>query len=427
MHYTQLLNTTTITTQLQDAIYQPIRTTKTSFVFSPLLRCCEQCAHIASDGAANLGGLFAQWAKSKQVIGQHINPYKHTTLKQPLLYLASALMFCMPTKSLTGFEGSLGLQKIALTGSLVVAMPHEQLFMGEQYRHGFGLDSAKRYANYLGVNLVVEPYASESDALKAVEAGKADIVIGSQSKYDANSTLNGVQIGCGTVNLSEHGLNPNTSFTLKNTNVQLLSHIKNYLCHTDTMASTAAMAKFYQTNGLNAYSQAHFSQAMTERLPAYKNTFKTQAKKYNHDWQLLAAISYQESHLKADAVSPTGVEGIMMLTNDTAKAMGVSDRTNPTQSIQGGAKYLNILQEKFGNIPEEERLWFVLAAYNMGPNAVKSIQNKLSEQGKNPYLWSHFYEYLSANAKHNSRYVQCMHYVTNIRNYLELLKGGALT
>ncbi|MEX0631391.1 transglycosylase SLT domain-containing protein [Serratia ureilytica] len=55
------------------------------------------------------------------------------------------------------------------------------------------------------------------------------------------------------------------------------------------------------------------------------------------DWKLLAAIAYQESHWNPQATSPTGVRGLMMLTRATADGLGVNDRLDPEESIQGGA------------------------------------------------------------------------------------------
>ena len=46
--------------------------------------------------------------------------------------------------------------------------------------------------------------------------------------------------------------------------------------------------------------------------------FEDAGKAYGVDWRLLAAMGYQESHWRSHAVSPTGVRGIMMLTEATA-------------------------------------------------------------------------------------------------------------
>nr|WP_280953888.1 transglycosylase SLT domain-containing protein [methanotrophic endosymbiont of Bathymodiolus puteoserpentis (Logatchev)] len=82
----------------------------------------------------------------------------------------------------------------------------------------------------------------------------------------------------------------------------------------------------------NCTFRLHFE----SRLPQYQALFQEAAKKYAFDWRILAAISYQESHWNKDAVSPTGVKGLMMLTRATAKQLGVKDRANAKESIFGG-------------------------------------------------------------------------------------------
>ncbi len=57
----------------------------------------------------------------------------------------------------------------------------------------------------------------------------------------------------------------------------------------------------------------------------------------------------------------------MMLTKNTAQSLGLTDRTDAEQSISGGARYLEDMMAKVPEtVPEDERIWFALAAYNMG-------------------------------------------------------------
>lgn len=108
-----------------------------------------------------------------------------------------------------------------------------------------------------------------------------------------------------------------------------------------------------------------FLRAVDNVLPELEPLFKKYAKEI--DWRLLAAISYQESHWDPLATSPTGVRGLMMLTKNTAQSLGLTDRTDAEQSISGGARYLEDMMAKVPEtVPEDERIWFALAAYNMG-------------------------------------------------------------
>lgn len=344
------------------------------------------------------------------------------------LQVLGMLALILPTKSLTQVNNTPYLAPASVIDTpatedfdkvINVAVMPEHLFVNDNYRHGFGYEMMNRYSNHLGATLNIKTYDNTELAIEALNAGEVDMIVGNNLN---NEDVLSDYLGCQPAHLAGFGM-AGANFAVHKTNTALLEYTKNYLCDTAVSEETKAIARFYQTNALDEYSVRHFQRAIKERLPKYQATFKSQAKKYNQDWELLVAISYQESHLNPRAVSRTGVEGLMMLTKDTASELGVSDRTDPVQSIQGGAKYLSKLDNYFLQVNEAERLWFVLAAYNMGPNSVKNIQRQLHAQGKNPNSWTDFYTHLSKNAKRNGRYVQCMHYVTNIRTYLETIKN----
>ncbi len=298
-------------------------------------------------------------------------------------------------------------------------------FGSDGFQHGFGYDLARSYANELGVNLKLQSYATVEDALSAVKNGEADMALTTAStQTKANFSVASINLSCGQdAKLTRNGLHPKVSWSFANPEDRLAKTASHYLCDNKQIKQTDKLANFYNQNLLkDAYNQMHFEKAMSERLPSYQSYFKSYAKKHNHDWQLLVAIGYQESHLKANAKSPTGVEGLMMLTVDTANEVGVKNRIDPNQSIHGGAKYLEKMKAKFAEVPRADRTWFALASYNMGPYAIREIQAKLREQGLNDKSWANVYAYMSDHASSNSRYVQCMHYVKNIRSYLESIK-----
>ena len=110
----------------------------------------------------------------------------------------------------------------------------------------------------------------------------------------------------------------------------------------------------------------------------------------------------------------------MMLTNSTARAMGVSNRSDPAQSIQGGA-YYDLMLTEFDNIPFPDRNWYALVAYNMGPGAVSQIQKRLQSQGKDPNKWVNLYDYLQSN-KREMVDISKQFNMSLIRAYLEHIK-----
>jgi soluble lytic murein transglycosylase-like protein len=83
------------------------------------------------------------------------------------------------------------------------------------------------------------------------------------------------------------------------------------------------------------------------------------------DPALLKGLVAQESGFDPNARSGAGAVGLTQLMPGTAAALGVTDPTDPAQSLQGGARYLRQQLDRFGGDPAK-----ALAAYNAGPGAV---------------------------------------------------------
>ncbi|MBI2992595.1 MAG: membrane-bound lytic murein transglycosylase MltF [Gammaproteobacteria bacterium] len=151
----------------------------------------------------------------------------------------------------------------------------------------------------------------------------------------------------------------------------------------------ALIDRFYgRVQSFDYADSRQFVDRMTERLPPYRGLFEQTGSEFGLDWRLLAAISYQESHWDVDARSFTGVRGLMMLTNDTARLLGVKDRLDPLQSLRGGAMYLKELDRKMpARIGEPDRTWFVLAAYNVGFGHLEDARVLTQRQGGDPDRW----------------------------------------
>jgi membrane-bound lytic murein transglycosylase F len=137
------------------------------------------------------------------------------------------------------------------------------------------------------------------------------------------------------------------------------------------------------------FDMAHFLQRVRDRLPTLIGAFQEAGEVYGVDWRLLAAIGYQESHWDPEATSFTGVRGIMMLTEQTARQLGVTDRLDPYQSIDGGGRYLARLRDRLpARIPEPDRTWMALAGYNMGLGHLRDARRLTQMKGLNPDSWT---------------------------------------
>lgn len=174
-----------------------------------------------------------------------------------------------------------------------------------------------------------------------------------------------------------------------------------------------------------------FHRRLVTHLPKYQEMLQRAASEFDFDWRLLAAISYQESHWDPQAVSSTGVKGLMMLTNATASDLGVTNREDPSQSIYAGSKYLNQIRHKLPDrITEPDRTWLSLAAYNIGFGHLEDARVLTQKNGGNPDLWSDVKNNLPLLAKKEwytqtrygyARGGEPVRYIENIRRYYDIL------
>ena len=175
-----------------------------------------------------------------------------------------------------------------------------------------------------------------------------------------------------------------------------------------------------------------FIRHFESRLPRYRELFERAAENAGLDWRLVAAIGYQESHWRSHAVSPTGVRGIMMLTEATADYLDIEDRMDPASSIFGGARFFARQTERIpDSVDEPDRTWMALAAYNVGFNHIKDARQIVEWQGGDPDTWLDLSQVLPLLAKQKwysrvpygyARGWEPVLYVNNIRNYYNIIK-----
>ena len=149
--------------------------------------------------------------------------------------------------------------------------------------------------------------------------------------------------------------------------------IERYYGHNDRIMPIDAAAFLTKTNTV---------------LPRYRQLFEEAGALTGIEWQLLAAMAYRESHWNPLATSYTKVRGMMMLTEDTADRMNVSNRLDARESIMAGARYLQLLKEQLPvRIVEPERTWLALAAYNQGMGHLEDARMLSQRYGLSPDSW----------------------------------------
>lgn len=188
---------------------------------------------------------------------------------------------------------------------------------------------------------------------------------------------------------------------------------------------------FPTSNQLDRVGMFRFLEQVRERLPPLLPIFQEVASIHQMDWRLLAAMGYQESHWDPQAQSYTGVRGIMMLTQRTARHLGVTDRLDPEQSIEGGARYFLQLHKRIPKrISEPDRSWMALAAYNMGIGHLRDVRMLTERRGGNPDSWRDVKQNLNLLSQEKwykdlkygyARGFEAKQFVENILSYYDIL------
>jgi len=267
-----------------------------------------------------------------------------------------------------------------------------------------------------------------SELLEQVSEKKIECTVSDSNLYDIEKRyLTEIQ--------NKHTLNKQSdlAWMLNKHSEELLKQVNGWFTQYQDQGELAqVLDKYYGYVEIFDYVDTHkFLKRIRTRLPQYKEFFIDAALKNGIEPSLLAAQSYQESHWDRKARSPTGVRGIMMLTQPVAKSLGVTNRLHAEQNIYAGAKFHAKMKKMVEHVDEPDRTWLALAAYNVGRGHFRDAQQLARKLGKDPDRWAEMKEVLPllSDKKYYkdlrygyARGSEPVDYVTRIRSYNELLQ-----
>ncbi|MBT2374793.1 transglycosylase SLT domain-containing protein [Pseudomonas fluorescens] len=132
------------------------------------------------------------------------------------------------------------------------------------------------------------------------------------------------------------------------------------------------------------------ARADRQRLEKLRPVLQKHAREQGMDWLNLAALAFKESSLDPNAKSGSAPTGLMQITPSAARRVGVNNIQTVDSNVQASARYLALIRRKFFASPklnERERMAFILAAYNMGPERVQGMRAEARRRGLNPDQW----------------------------------------
>ena len=291
----------------------------------------------------------------------------------------------------------------------------------------FSLQGVSASARYYGIEgfdelSLIDDHRSEYELLTAVAKGSERFAI--STDYRANNAKHYLP------NLNRSFILPNRVnlvWVLPRVHDDALLNVLNEFLRSavaDDVPNKLAESHLALPQKLSTYDALSIHKKIESVLPKFEFAFRKAARKGRIDWPLLAALSYQESKWSNSARSPTGVRGIMQLTEPTAKALGVDDRMDMTQSIDAAASYINQLRARLPKkIKEPERTWFAVGAYNVGYRHVLNAYKKARELGLDRTKWQTISNLLpELYGAPFAKGVQAQHYVKRVQVFTDILR-----
>jgi membrane-bound lytic murein transglycosylase F len=236
---------------------------------------------------------------------------------------------------------------------------------------------AQRFADKLGVMLRMEVCRDSAEMLQRLADGEADLIC-----YPMTKKASGWIVGDDKDDLLRE-----LEAWWKPT---LLAEVKR---EEDFLLSSRSVTRRIFSPMLNRAGGV---------ISHYDGSFQRYAPSIRWDWRLLAAQCYQESTFDPQAYSWAGACGLMQIMPSTADHLGLarSDMYDPEKNIAAAVRYIGELEHSFSDIADRnERIKFVLAAYNGGHFHIRDAMALAQKNGRNPRRWSDVEPYVLGLAR----------------------------
>lgn len=189
--------------------------------------------------------------------------------------------------------------------------------------------------------------------------------------------------------------------------------LRDYFSSTD---ARMLYTKYFGPN-ISHRSRSDFHSLKGSKLSDYDDIIKKAAQNIGWDWRLLASLIYQESEFKPQSVSWAGAYGLMQLMPVVMEQFNIDTTATAEQHISAGTKYLLYLDRL---IPEmvtdsNERIKFILAAYNSGVGHVLDARRLAEKYNKDPNQWTGNVDFFMRNKSKPTFYNDSVAYYGYVR------------
>lgn len=243
-------------------------------------------------------------------------------------------------------------------------------------------------ANEIGdsIYIIVDPYREVEQLISAVAQGEIDYTVADEhiakvnQKYYPNIDVNT------PLSFPQHvawAVRPGNDSLRLEVNTWMLDYKK-------TTASRYVYNKYFNNPRSVNIAQSEYHSIGGGKISQYDDIIREWSSANDLDWRLVASLIYQESRFHPEATSWVGAFGLMQLMPSTAEIYGVDTNSSPSDQIKAGIQFLSWLDRQLP--PEidkpEERIRFVMAAYNVGIAHIFDARRLAEKHGKDPNIWT---------------------------------------
>jgi membrane-bound lytic murein transglycosylase F len=184
-------------------------------------------------------------------------------------------------------------------------------------------------------------------------------------------------------------LQQNMAWAVRKGSTTLLEELNTWMSDfKQTKKYKALYAKYFESDKTVTMVESDFYAINTGKISPYDDYIRHFSERLGWDWRLMASLIYQESRFRKDVTSWAGAWGLMQLMPVTAKRYGVDTISSPREQIRAGTEFIVWLDRQFSDISnKDERIKFVLAAYNIGPGHIIDARNLARKNGADPNVW----------------------------------------
>jgi membrane-bound lytic murein transglycosylase F len=249
------------------------------------------------------------------------------------------------------------------------------------------LERLKSLSAEIGDSIAIIEVPFESEQLiKSVADGDIDYTICDENIATVNSTYY-PDIDINTpVSFPQ-----NLAWGLRKTGSEMLHEKLNSWIYSFRQTGSYALlyAKYYKNSRSSKIVRSDYYSLSTGKVSKWDDLIKAASKEIDWDWRLLASLIYQESRFDPDVISWAGAYGLMQVMPVTGERLGIDVTASPANNIKAGTKYINWLHTIFDQkiADENERMKFILAAYNAGPGHVLDAMRLAEKNGLDPQKW----------------------------------------